>query len=85
MRCLICRKAGKNHTLNISPRREPSIKGKVETFWDDEDVYHNHNHTNVRVKIWCSEGHKGVIIGKAPCCAPGCEFGQDEKIEWEER
>lgn len=81
MKCAICEAEGKTSRLNISPSPTRKYLGEKQTYWEEDGTYHSHSPDRVAVKLWCSEGHKGIIISGVPC--PGCDFGKDEKIEWE--
>ena len=80
MRCELCEKEGRTSQLNISPGSVREKDGKKETYWDENEVYHNHSNDIIRTSLWCSNGHRGTIVSGVPC--PGCDFGRNEKIEW---
>ena len=55
MRCPACVADGKVSRLDMV--RGPTRKGKLETFWDEADHKHIHDHA-VRQLTWrCSNGH----------------------------
>lgn len=54
----------------------------TEQFYDEKGKYHYHNSNRSETEWYCDKGHKGIKIDATKC--PGCDFGQEGKVEFYE-
>lgn len=82
MKCEICVKEGKTSKLHIEAG-EVMNRDHPPTYYDEDGVIHIHKEkVNKRARIRCSNSHAGWILGATRC--PSCEFGEEEKVVWDE-
>ena len=84
MKCERCVKEGKKSKIFTGPPQGRSAK-QDEIFYDEEGVCHKHVAPGARTAtVRCTNGHTGKIIGDNICGAPGCDYGEQEKVVWDD-
>lgn len=84
MKCAICEKQDKKSKILMGPPKARPIKDG-EIYYDEEGAAHKHVEPGSRTAtVRCSNGHTGTIIGDNICGAEGCDYGEQEKVVWDE-
>lgn len=85
MKCELCEAEGKKSKIFMGP---PVARGvnEDEIYFDEEGVAHKHVTPGARTAtVRCTNGHTGKIIGDNICGAKGCDYGEEEKVEWDKK
>lgn len=77
MRCPVCVETGEKSTVRGGGGTK-TLLGGGGPYWDEDDVYHQHDPNRVTSYYTCSNNHRWTIKSLEPCPAESCDYGKGE-------